>query len=299
MRERIKEFDMGGFSLKQSFASAKTEYIKWICDARMIILAVLLIFIYSFAITPLLENAELMGERLNMLEPFIAVANSGTILLIIPLVFLTLIADFPKIDTNTVFYIMRVGRANWLTGQIIKLVFMGLSLLAVIFMGSVLPMLGNGLWSSEWSRVATGFVNAFPEKSGNFGVTLLPENLYNQLTVFDAALQSYLMVFAYLMIIGLALLSFSLLKQKTMGFVLCGSIISLGTAFCSIKTQLMWTMPMANSIIWLHYTKFFRDPVVSIRFSVAYLVTIILVLIVFCGIAISRFNYDNVAEITM
>lgn len=290
---------MGGFSFKQSFASAKTEYIKWICDARMIILAVLLIFIHSFAIEPLVENAELMGKPLNMLEPFVAVANSNMILLIIPLVFLTLIADFPKIDTNTVFYIMRVGRLNWVIGQILKLVFMALSLLAVVFVGTVVPMLGRGFWRNEWSEVTRGFADAFPEKSGNFGVSLLPENLYNQRPVFTLAVQSYLLLFAYLLILGLLLLSFSLVKQKTAGFVFCGAIISVGAAFCAIRSQFMWSMPMAHSIIWLHYTKFFREPVVSMPASVAYFVTVIFALIMFCCIAISRFNYDNVAEIAM
>lgn len=288
---------MKNFSLKQSFFCARAEFIKWICDARMIILGVLLIFIYSFAIEPLKSNAELMGEPLNILEPFIAIANSGAILLIIPLVFLTLIADFPKIDTNTVFYIMRVGRLNWLFGQLLKLIFMALSYLAVIFLDAVLPMLSDGFWYNGWSNVATKFASRFPEHSGNFGVQLLPENLYNQLTVFSAAVQSYLLVFAYLMIIGLILLSFSLVKHKTVGFVLCGAVISLGTAFCSIKTTLMWTMPMANSIIWLHYTKYFREPVMSMSFSVSYLAIFIAVLLAFCFIAIRKFNYDNVAEI--
>nr|MCR5481078.1 hypothetical protein [Ruminococcus sp.] len=121
---------MKKFNLRQCFSCAKTEYIKWVCDARMVILGVLLIFIYNFAIQPLLQNAEKMNEPLNMLEPFIAVANSGAVLMIIPLVFMTLIADFPKIDNNTVFYIMRIGRKNWLTGQIIKLVMMAASYLA-------------------------------------------------------------------------------------------------------------------------------------------------------------------------
>ena len=288
---------MKKLNFKQAFSCAKTEYIKWVCDARMIILGVLLIFIYSFAIEPLLKNAEEMGEPLNILEPFIAIANSGAILLIIPLVFLTLIADFPKIDTNTVFYIIRVGRVNWLLGQIIKLVMMALSYLAFIFAGAVIPMIGRGFWYNGWSNVATQFAMRFPEKSGNFGVQLLPENLYNQLPVFSAAIQSYLLVFAYLMIIGLLLLAFSLIKKKTMGFVLCGAVISLGTAFCSIKTMLMWSMPMANSIIWLHFTKYFRQPVVSLTFSIIYLCTFIAALIVFCVIAIKKFNYDNVAEI--
>ena len=59
---------MKGINLKKSFACAKVEYIKWVCDARMIILAVLLIFIHSFAIEPLRENARLMGEPLNLFE---------------------------------------------------------------------------------------------------------------------------------------------------------------------------------------------------------------------------------------
>ena len=263
----------------------------------MVILGVLLIFIYNFAITPLLQNAEKMNEPLNMLEPFIAVANSGAVLMIIPLVFMTLIADFPKIDNNTVFYIMRIGRKNWLTGQIIKLVMMAASYLAVIFVGSVVPMLTKGFWYNGWSNVVTNFKNVFPEQSMNFGTQLVPENLYNQLTVFEAAVKSYLLVFAYLMIIGLILLALSLIKHKTLGFVACGAVIALGTAFCSIKTVLMWTMPMANSIIWLHFTKYFRVPEVSITFSVVYLVTFVLALIIFCYIMIGRFNYDNVSEI--
>ena len=288
---------MKNFNLRQCFSCAKTEYIKWVCDARMVILGVLLIFIYNFAIQPLLQNAEKMNEPLNMLEPFIAVANSGAVLMIIPLVFMTLIADFPKIDNNTVFYIMRIGRRNWLTGQIIKLVMMAASYLAVIFVGSVVPMLSKGFWYNGWSNVVTNFKNVFPEQAMNFGVQLVPENLYNQLTVFEAAVKSYLLVFAYLMIIGLILLALSLIKHKTLGFVSCGAVIALGTAFCSIKTSLMWTMPMANSIIWLHFTKYFRVPEVSITFSVTYLVTFVLVLIVFCYIMIGRFNYDNVSEI--
>ncbi len=290
---------MKNISVKQASSCALTEFVKWISDARMIILAVLLVFINSFAIEPLLENAKLMGKPLNILEPFIAVANSGAILLIIPLVFLTLIADFPKIDTNTVFYIIRVGRTNWLLGQVIKLAMMAVSYLAVIFAGSVVPMLFKGFWGNNWSDVATKFAITFPEKSGNFGVQLLPENLYNQIPIFTAAIQSYLLVFAYILILGLILLSFSLVKKKTAGFVLCGAVISLGTAFCSIKTTLMWTMPMANSIIWLHYTKYFREPIVSMTFSVCYLLIFIAALLIFSFLAIRKFNYDNVAEIAV
>ena len=274
-----------------------TEFVKWVCDARMVIVAVLLIFINNFAVSLLTNNAELMGEPLNILEPFIAVANSEILILIIPIVFLTLIADYPKVDTNTVFYIVRIGRANWFVGQVLKLVFMIVSYLAVIFLGTVLPMLSKGFWYNGWSNVATGFVKMFPDRRGDFGVALLPENLYNQLSVFEAAVKSYLLVAAYLMIIGLILLVFSLFKRKTLGFIICGGMISLGMAFSAIRTNLMWTMPMENSITWLHYTKYFKKPIMPMSFSVIYLLVLIAVLLVFGGIAIGKFNYDNVTEV--
>lgn len=288
---------MKNFSLKQAFSCEVTEFVKWVCDARMVIVAVLLIFINNFAVSPLTNNAELMGEPLNILEPFIAVANSEILILIIPIVFLTLIADYPKVDTNTVFYIVRIGRANWFVGQVLKLVFMIVSYLAVIFLGTVLPMLSKGFWYNGWSNVATGFVKMFPDRRGDFGVALLPENLYNQLSVFEAAVKSYLLVAAYLMIIGLILLVFSLFKRKTLGFIICGGMISLGMAFSAIRTNLMWTMPMANSITWLHYTKYFKKPIMPMSFSVIYLLVLIAVLLVFGGIAIGKFNYDNVTKV--
>ncbi len=284
--------------IKNSFSCAKTEYLKWLLSTRMIILLIVVIFIHSFAIQPLLQNAALMNDKLSILEPFVAVANSSLLILILPITFLTMIADFPKIDTNTVFSIMRTGRYSWLTGQIIKLVMMAATFLAVIFAGTVIPLLARASFSLRWSRTVTEFAKTFPEKSGNFGSSLLQANLYNQMSLSEAAVKSFLLVFVYLIILGLILLGFSLIKRKTLGFVLCGAVISLGTAFYSIRSILMWLLPMANSITWLHFTRYFEQPVVSMRFSVVYLISFTALLIAFCYVSIEDFNYDNVAEIT-
>ena len=176
---------------------------------------------------------------------------------------------------------------------------MTVSFLAVIFLGAVTPVFSDGFWYNGWSSVVTDFARIYPDKAGNYGAQLVPQNLYNQQSVFSAAVKSYLLLFAYLMILGLILLSFSLIKKKTAGFVLCGTVISLGTAFCAIKTKLMWTMPMANSIVWLHYTEYYRDPVMPVSFSVCYLCAAITGLTVFCYAVIHRFSYDNVSEVPM
>lgn len=284
-------------SFKKIISTAKTEFLKWIYDSRMIIIPILLIFLYTFASEPLIENSVMMGKPLNIFEPFIAVTNSGLILMIIPLAFMTLVSDFPKIDTNTVFFIFRTERMNWVLGQVAKLFMMVLSFLGVILIGTVIPMLGRGFVGNNWSEVVLHFKKVFPEQSQNFGTMLVTENLYNQMSIFSALIQSFFLLFAYLFIIGLVLLFFSIIKKKTAGFVMTGAMILIGTALWSVNSKLMWTLPMANSIVWSHFTKYFREPVKTMAYSVTYMYLFILALLVMCIIAIDSFNYDNVSEI--
>ena len=55
---------------------ARSEYIKWITNPRVIIVGVLLVFMRTLAIEPLLERAAKMEIPLNILEPFVAIGNS-------------------------------------------------------------------------------------------------------------------------------------------------------------------------------------------------------------------------------
>ena len=84
-------------SLRTIWITARVEYIKWLFNPRIIIVAVMMIFIKTLAIEPLLERAIRMNEPINILEPFIAVGNSGMLIMILPAVYLTLMSDFPII----------------------------------------------------------------------------------------------------------------------------------------------------------------------------------------------------------
>lgn len=287
---------MSKFSLKNSISCAWVEFVKWAADARMMIVLCLCIFIYSFAVEPIKANAELMGEPMNALEPFIAVLNSGMLLLIIPLGFITLISDFPQINRSTILYIFRIGKKSWLCGQILRLIMMTAAYVLAIFISSVAGVIATGSTGGEWSLVATKFASEFPEQSGNFGVLLLPENLYNQMSLPAAAVESTLFVFAYLLALGMILLAFSIAKRKTAGIVVCGALISLGAALCSINSRLMWAFPMAHSIVWLHYTKFLREPIFPVYYSAVYFAAIIAAPLIFCIASIRRFNYDAVSS---
>lgn len=286
---------MSKFSLKNSLSCAWVEFIKWIVDARIVIVLCLCVFIYSFVTEPIKANAVMMGETMNVLEPFIATLNSGMVLLILPLGFLTLISDFPKIDGSTIFYIFRIGKKSWFCGQIIRLFLMTAAYILAMFIASVAGIITCGFMGEEWSLVATKFASEFPEQSGNFGVLLLPENLYNQMSLPTAVVQSTLFVAAYMFLLGMILLAFSIAKRKTAGIVVCGLLIALGAALCSINTKMMWLFPMAHSIVWLHYTEFLREPVFPVFYSAIYFAAIIAAALIFCIASLKRFDYDTIS----
>ena len=89
--------------IRAVWGTAQSEYIKWICSSRMLIFLCALIFIDQFAVKPLVEISKQTGVKLGLFEPFIAITNSDVLLMIMPIVFITLIGDFPKNDGNMLF----------------------------------------------------------------------------------------------------------------------------------------------------------------------------------------------------
>lgn len=277
-------------SIKTAFKCAKTDFIKWAFNSRMIILAVLAVFIYVCAVQPLTENSALMGKPLNLIEPYIAALNSGVLLLIIPLGFLAVSSDFPQIDGSVMFGLVRTGRVNWLFGQLINLVIICAAYLAFIFAASAIPAAYCSYCGAGWSEVALYFGLEFPEQSQNFGALLLPKNLFNHLSLLDAAIQSTLFVFVYLILLGMIMMCFTVFGKKAAGVIICGGLIAVGSALCSVGASLKWTLPMANSIVWLHYTEFRREPFYPIWCSGVYFAVLIALFMALSLIRLKRLD---------
>lgn len=279
------------------WATARTEYIKWVTDPRMILVAVLLIFFYQTAVSPLMEMAVEMGEKLNVLEPFIAVANSPLLMLLIPLVFITLISDFPRTDGNTVFFIHRIGRTSWMWGQMLFVLMAMGSYIAVIFLGTTLPVLFQSQWGMEWSLTVRQYYLNFPEKSGSFAAQLITARLYNQVQPLPAVLQTYLMQVLYLMLFALILLWFWLQKKKGIGIFAVIFLVGIGTAFSLLEGKLMWIFPMAHTNVWLHYTALLREPLCPFWCSYLYFAVPILLLSLWNIWLVRRYNFLSITEI--
>lgn len=281
--------------MRKIWNCAVSEYLGWVTNSRMILIAVLWIFNYVLAVSPLMDRAKEMKAPVNLLEPFVAVGSSGMILLILPIVFLVLISDFPRSHGNVLFQLLRTGRTTWLLSQLLFLLMTILTYLLLVAAGTILPVIGRCAVQTEWSSVVTQYAELFPESVGSY--ELLPENLFYQLrNVPVAALHTYGLLALYLLLIGMFLLCSALIGKRKGGNLLTGFIIAAGTAMSSVGSAAMWFFPMAHSVTWVHFTKYKRKPVFPLSDSYILFVFAVLILLAVAFYTVRRFTFGTEEE---
>ena len=282
-------------SLKQIASAARTEYVGWITNPRVIILGVLLIFIKTLAIDPLSARAEKFGEKMIFWEPFIAVGNSQMLALFIPLVFLVLLSDYPKLGGNSLFYISRIGKRNWLCGQILFLTMAIGTFMAAILGASIL--FSGGRFGDNWSDAVTKYNARFPNEAFNFDSQLLPSNLYNQIPMITAAVQTFVLMSAYLLLLSLIIYALKMLFCNSSGLAAAVCVIALGSVTTSLGTGLRWAFPAANTVVWMHYTAILSEPVYPVWASFVYFGVALAVLIALNFIALKKLKFMESVEL--
>ena len=279
--------------LRKSILTARTEYIKWITNPRMLIALMLVVVIRSLAIVPLLERAEKMGEPMNIFEPIIAVGNSGMLVMFMPAVFLVLMSDFPVIEANSLVYAARSGKKSWFWGQIFFMTSSILTYLCGLFVLVGICSASKSFIGLEWSESTRYYVFRFPEDIDSFAASLLPPNLYNQVPLGMTLFYTFSLLFLYLFSLMLIIMLFKLLQCRSVGIFVAFFVVACGVVTCAVKTDAMWAFPMANSIIWLHYTEILREPIYPIWASYLYFAVLIAILLIANRKLLNKINFEN------
>lgn len=269
---------------------SRAELLRLMRSTKIIILALFAIFANIQIVTPLRALSVSMEHKISVFEPFVAVGNSGIVVLILPLFFLAMMADFPREGESQYFLQIRCGKRVWVAGQIAYAMQSSVGLTVFVFAVSVLLSLDFISPATSYSHAVTGYVAAFPERSGEYVVQLIPENLYNQIPLFTAVIHTAVLLALYFLMLALLLLVFSLVKRKTAGIFLDVILILAGTATCAGRMAYMWVCPMAHTITWLHYTEYERHAALPVSCSYLYFGVIDTVLIVLAIVMGKRYN---------
>lgn len=283
-------------SLTKIRSVAATEYIKWICDPRMIIFFGFFIFVYDYIILEMKSAAADMGMKCMILEPFLAIGNSPLLILLIPVVFITLLGDFPKTDGNTMFYICRTGKKNWVLGQMLFAFFAELTYMLAMVIFSVLAAVSFSEWSNQWSDVTTKYVYTFPDKIGSLVANLLTNQLYNNIPPVKAFFETFTLVTLYLFFISAIMMTGFAFGRRMAGIILNCAIMCIGSAFSLTEGGMKWFFPAANTIGWLHYDPYMKKQIFEMKYSYLYFAIWILLLIIVDIKAINRYDFAKITD---
>lgn len=262
---------MGLSRIKTVSILSKVEFLHLVRSTKIIVLALFAIFINIQIVTPLRQCSALMESKLSVFEPFLAIGNSGLILLVLPLFFLTMMADYPREGISQYFYHVRCSKRIWVMGQILYALKSSLFLVCYVFVISVLLSLDFVKFQLDYSYAVTRYTIVFPNKAGDYVSRLLPENLYNHVSLPLAFVYTVTALALYFLLLALVLLLCAVLQKKLLGLLTDVLLILAGILACEIRSVFMWFFPMAHTIIWLHHTAYTSEQTMPLAGSYLYL----------------------------
>ena len=259
-------------------------------STKMVVFLVFLVFMKSNVLDQLEAMTVEMGSPISFLEPFVSVVNSGVMILLLPLLMIVLMADFPREGKSQYYYFLRTSKKTWLLGQILYAAFFTICIILIVLLSTVLLSAGFEGFSFEYSDCVTRYLATFPEKAGSFQAQLLPENIFNQAKLIPAVFMSAGLMFLYLFTLEMVLLFSFVMGNKLAGLVTNGVIILLGVVFSSIGEKTMWIFPMIHAVFWKHYTEYSSRMVFPLKLSVLYFLIIDAALIILSCIFSKRIS---------
>lgn len=251
---------------------AKEEYINWFCSTKMLLLVFLFVYAKEQLTDSLLELVALTDKPLQWFEPGIAFLGSRPMMLVLPLIYLVLMGNFPKNDGNSLFFITRTGKGAWFMGQVLFSFFSAVTILCGCLFAVTIPCIGKIQWNNgNWSDAVTKYYQA--EGAGDFKFELITSREYNHMQPTEVFLHSVCLVLLSLMLLSAIQMLFAVYGKRVAGLAVCSGISVIGNSLSIFEVGgLMWWFPVANTQIWLRHEEILKEEIVPLWQSYVYFV---------------------------
>lgn len=258
--------------IKSSLSVARTTYTNWLFSSRIIIMGFVFMFMYSYVIDPMLKYSDYYNTPLNVLEPFTAIVNNKYSLPLVIFGFLVMIADFPRLDDFSTFLIFRTGRFVWAFGQIIFLIFSGMTYILFILFSSMICVASKSFILNAWSLAARYAADTDDIIVLMYPFARIDLSVLNQVRPYSAVIHGVLLVLMFILAVGLVQMLFAVMQKKVISVFLNLLMCALGLVLIVADVNLKWIFPISNAVYGWHYDDYLNETNVPITFSYVYFI---------------------------
>ncbi|MDE6567279.1 MAG: hypothetical protein K2K70_06070 [Lachnospiraceae bacterium] len=268
-------------------------YGQWVTNPKLLVFFGFLVLMRKLVILPIRSAASMMDQPLNLWEVCIALGNSEVILLFLPIFYIVMVSDCPKLGQDLYYLIPRAGRMDWFMGQVVFMAAAAFGYLLVIVLVALVQVANIAYAVNAWSLVTTDFDTSPYAGMGISMNCLIPMNLHYQMPPLQAFLYTYLLQFFYLLLWNSFILLGFAYGRKSLAFFSALIIVAAGMGLVAVKSPYMWLMPSSHAILWIHCSKYYREFLFWPMASLLLLFLASVVLTVLAARQFGRVNLDS------
>lgn len=276
--------------MRSVFSIIKYEFSETIRRPKTLLVVFFLVILYECDLSPIYGICRETGLTLNIFEPFVLMCTRSVNIILIPLIFIVLISGFPNCKTDY-FRMIRISRKSWITGEISFIFLISFAMIAVLFVGTILPILGVSKPSDDWSEFMTIMNENFPIiYLHNFRLTLDASTIMHSVPI-SAFVYSFLIMCLNLIIYGLLILLGTVTSKRMVFFssTLALALIGGCSTFFTGKTK--WLFPIAHTQLGMHFNSIFSKTNFPLFMSYIYLAAAVVVVVIACGLLTKKTNF--------
>lgn len=141
-------------TIRQIMSVVAYNFRQWHKNPRIIV-TFALAFILSFLLSDKAVNfAEAHNTTMQLAEPFIWTFGDSDSILLISLLLILLFTDMPFLSSGTPFFLMRINRSKWITGQLIYTVLATMLFLLFVLGSTIAVSARQSYIGNIWSETA-------------------------------------------------------------------------------------------------------------------------------------------------
>jgi len=172
-------------------------------------------FLICFLLTE--KTISLSNEFLTdiqVFEPFIWCFADSDSILFASLALILLLSQFPRLDTPAAYLVFRTNRLNWLLGQVLTALVIGIGYTLLLLLSSVLLTASSAFFENKWSETAT--LLSFSPASFEAAMIVVRKTI-KLTTPYSATFHIFLLISQYALLLTTLNLAVSLWHGKKAG----------------------------------------------------------------------------------
>lgn len=257
----------------------RSEFSSLIRKPKLLLIVFSIIFMIDSVAKPMKDLSVELGYSLNFAEPFIFITSKGLNIVIIPLILIAILSDFPSSENSGYFTMIRNGRISWYIGEVIFSLIVSVAYILILFISVSVYCASNSYIANCWSDYTLKTYEDYPDVF-LYGTLFLDTSVYTQGQPISILFQTLILLMLYMFILAEFMMLFKLINKKSFGIIVSIGLTFVGMPSYATTSKVRWLFPVTHTAYNWHFNEFFKEPNCHLNTSYIYLTSLAVLLII-------------------